>query len=453
MIRRNIGRTALLATALLVALPSPVAAGQWSDRTILTFSDPVKVPGTTLPAGTYVFELVNPASSIDVVKITDHPGSKLYALASVVPTIRPEPTEDVILLFTPMDKSTMPALRGWYPPGGRHGHLFLYSKEEARSLADRTKSVVLSRDVDNSSQDAGTIVVLRPGGESSPWTQDTTTQREWDQWVQAGADRRQPASQDQDEPREAMTPMVVDAPQGEQAQIADVEDHPEKYYARTLSIDGTVDEIYGPHLFELDEPDWGQPEGDVLVFLPHGTLAAVRENDRVTVTGTLRHFARSSALAEARWLDVDRIMTRPLDEVPVLEATRIIGGNNNRALVIAANTGPTMMTPAGTPAPITDLAAVREGDLDLVGQRVALTDVTIQSVDRDGFFLTSANRSLFVLLNDPDKMTLRTGDSVSVQGVVLALPPKVAAGLKMPADTNSAIYVYAESVRPTRAPN
>jgi hypothetical protein len=36
----------------------------------LTFSDPVKVPGTTLPAGTYVFELVNPASSIDVVKIT-----------------------------------------------------------------------------------------------------------------------------------------------------------------------------------------------------------------------------------------------------------------------------------------------------------------------------------------------------------------------------------------------
>lgn len=451
MIRRNISRNALLATALLVAIPSPVAASQWSNRTILTFSDPVKVPGATLPAGTYVFELVNPASSIDVVKITDHAGSKLYALASVVPTIRPEPTEDVILLFTPMDKSSMPAIRGWYPPGGRHGHLFLYSQEEARSLADRTKSVVLSRDVDNSSQDAGTIVVLRPGGESSLWTQDTNTQREWERWLRVGNDRRDPASQDEYGRRESMTPMVTDPPTGQQIQIADVEDHPEKYYARTLSIDGRVDEIYGPHLFELDEPDWGQPEGDVLVFLPGGTLAAVRENDRVTVTGTLRHFARSSVLAEARWLDVDGIMERPLDEVPVLEAARIIGGNNNRVLIVTAKTGTTVMTPAGTPVLITDLGVVGGGDLGLVGQRVALTDVTIQSIDRDdGFFLKSGNRSLFVLMNDLDKMTFRTGDSVIVQGVVLALPPKLAAGLKMPADTNSAIYVYAESVRPAR---
>lgn len=451
MVRLNIGRSALLATALLVAASSPVAAGQWNDRTTLTFSEPVKIPGTTLPAGTYVFELVNPASSIDVVKITDDDGSKLYALASVVPTIRPERTEDTILLFTPMDKGSMPAIRGWYPPGGRHGHLFLYSKDEARSLADRTKSVVLSRDVDNSSQEAGTIVVFRPGGESKTWTQDTATQREWDRWVQAEDARRQSESQNVRDRRESVTPMVADTPHARQAKIDDVEDHPEKYFGRTVSIDGTVDEIYGPHLFELDEPDWGQPEGDLLVFLPDSALAAVRENDRVTVTGTLKRFARSDVLAEARWLDVEGVMERRLDEEPVLEVTRIVGGDNNRVMVLTAETGTKVMTPAGTSAPITDLAMLGAGDLELVGQHVALPEVTIQSIDRsDGFFITAGNHRLFVLVDDVDQMKFRPGDTVTLEGVVLALPSKLAAGLKMPAEANTMVYVYADRVSSRR---
>lgn len=452
MIRQNIARIALLATTLLVAIPSPVAAGQWSHRTTLTFSEPVKVPGTTLPAGTYVFELVNPASSSDVVKITDSAGSKVYALVTAVPTIRPDRTEDVILLFTPMDKSSMPAIRGWYPPGGRHGHLFLYSKEEARSLADRTKTVVLSRDIDGSNMEAGTIVVFTPGGASHPWTQDPNIQREWDAWIRTGPDQGAPASRVQRDHPESMTPMVADASRGQQAKIDDIEDHPERYLGRTLSVDGKVDEVYGPHLFELDEPDWGQPEGDVLVFLPEGALAAVRENDRVTVTGTLKRFSHSELIHELRWLDPDGIIGRNLDQKPVLVATRIVGGDNDRVMVLSSTTGPAVMRPSATSAFITDIAVIGTGDRALVGRRVALPAVTIQSIDRaHGFFVKAGNRSLFVLMSHPDQMTFRTGDAVILEGVVLALPATLAAGLKMPDHANSLIYVYGSSVRSGRS--
>ena len=153
MIRQNIARIAVLATTLLVAISSPVAARQWKDRTIMTFSEPVKVPGAVLSAGAYVFELVDPASATDVIKITDRAGSRIYALTHAVPTIRSVATEDVILLFTPMDHTTMPAIRGWYPQGGRHGYLFVYPRDEARLMANRTRSLVLSRDVDGFARD------------------------------------------------------------------------------------------------------------------------------------------------------------------------------------------------------------------------------------------------------------------------------------------------------------
>ena len=436
MIRRNIARIAVLATTLCVASPSLGAADQWNARTILTFSAPVKVPGAMLPAGTYVFELVNPTSSTDVVKIMDRESSKVYALTHAVPTVRPDPTEDVILLFSPMDKAAMPAIRGWYPAGGRHGHLFVYSSDEARSLADRTKSVVLSRDLDDTSREAGTIVMVGPGGTMSAWRQDTVTQREWDNWSE---DRR-----------ESTTPMIADITRGQQVDIDDVEDHPEQYFGRTLSIDGKVDEVYGPHLFELDQPEWFQQEGDVLVFVPKGSLAAVREDDRVTVTGTLKRFLRSDVIREARWMQVDGILEENLDEVPVLVATRIVGGDDDRAMVVSADNARTR-TSAGVLAPIRDIAILGGGDVALVGRMVALPAVTIHSIDRDnGFFVKSGNRNLFVMLDEPDRMQFRIGDAVMLDGVVLALPPHLAASLNMPTDANRTIYVYANRVKSGR---
>src|SRR4051794_843180 len=44
--------------AALVAFLAPGAhADEWNKRTYLTFSGPVQIPGATLPAGTYTFEI------------------------------------------------------------------------------------------------------------------------------------------------------------------------------------------------------------------------------------------------------------------------------------------------------------------------------------------------------------------------------------------------------------
>ena len=436
MIQQNIGRIALLATTLLVAIPSPVVAGQWADRTIITFSEPVKVPGATLPAGSYVFELVNPASSTDVVRITDKAGSKVYTVTHAVPTTRPERTEDVIVLFTPMARGDMPAIRGWYPAGGQHGHLFVYSKQEARSLADRAKSVVLSRDIENSNLQSGTIVVINPGGATTAWKQNEAVQREWDSWTR--------------ERRETVTPMIADPTRGQHAKVADIEDHPDDYFGEMVSLDGRVDEVYGPHLFELEEPAWGQPEGNVLVFLPERSLAAVRENDRVTVTGTLKRFIRADVIGNARWLEVDGIMDQSLDEPPVLVATRVVGGDNDRALMITTRKAKTT-TPAGTPPVVTDIDVIANGDSALVGRRVALPAVKIHSVDRqEGFFIKAGSPAVFVMMKDTDLTKYRAGDAVVLEGIVLAMPPTLAADLMMPAVANRTIYLYADSIKSGR---
>ena len=433
MIPQNIARIALLSAVLLIAASPPLAARQWSDTAVLTFSAPVRVPGAILPAGTYRFELLDPSSSADVVKITDRQTAKVYALTPAIPTIRPDRTEDVVLLFTATDTGSMPAIRGWFPPGRRHGYLLVYDNDEARLLADRTKSVVLSRNVSDSEGDAATIVSIAPGGVTSAWVQDPDTQREWDDW--AAPDRK------------TVSPIVADAPRGQQVEIDDVDDHPERYFWKTLSIDGTVDEIYGPHLFELEEPDWGQADGDVLVFLPGNSPAALREDDRITVTGILKPFSRSNAIYESRWLNIDDIMERQLDREPVLVATRVVGGDNDRAVTITPNLVWTM-TPEGLAPPISDLRELGDGDLALVGRRVVLPSARIESLNDSGFFVRSGDSTMFVMC-DPDAMRLRAGDVVTLEGVALAFPSAPAADLKVPSGTNK-LYVYAQSVRSRR---
>src|SRR5688572_15495648 len=113
---RSINRIVLLAAALLVACATPVAAQSWTNRTTMTFTEAVKVPGATLPPGTYIFELVTPEVNSSAVKITDKDGKSL-GVFHAVPTRRPQATEDVVLLFSAAntDKGAMPAVRGWFP--------------------------------------------------------------------------------------------------------------------------------------------------------------------------------------------------------------------------------------------------------------------------------------------------------------------------------------------------
>src|SRR5688500_8155136 len=89
-------------SAALVAISVGVAAAatEWNEKTILKFSEPVMVPGATLPPGSYVFKLKG-TSQRHTVQITTEDGSKVMALTHAVPTKRADARGDIVLKFNP----------------------------------------------------------------------------------------------------------------------------------------------------------------------------------------------------------------------------------------------------------------------------------------------------------------------------------------------------------------
>ena len=75
-----------LSVALLTVCVSLVpvnASAQWSERTELTFSDPVMVPGATLQPGTYIFQLMDPGSAGDTIEIRKEDGTLVTTTMTV----------------------------------------------------------------------------------------------------------------------------------------------------------------------------------------------------------------------------------------------------------------------------------------------------------------------------------------------------------------------------------
>ena len=74
-------KTTVAAASAVLALTAVTAQAQTvpPDRTtFVTFSGPVSLPGTTLPAGTYTFRLLDSNTNRNIVQVFDKEGAKLY---------------------------------------------------------------------------------------------------------------------------------------------------------------------------------------------------------------------------------------------------------------------------------------------------------------------------------------------------------------------------------------
>src|ERR1700730_3742746 len=81
-------RTAVLLVALVAALgwwAPPASADQSDKKTVFTFSAPVEIPGKVLPAGTYVFKLLDSTSNRDIVQVWDKDEQHLIATMLALP--------------------------------------------------------------------------------------------------------------------------------------------------------------------------------------------------------------------------------------------------------------------------------------------------------------------------------------------------------------------------------
>ena len=112
---------------LLVAA-SGEAGGTTSRTTHLTFSGSVALPGMTLPAGTYTFELADPRENLDVVRVVSRDRSKVYYTGLTSPILRPSNlAADRMLTFGEAPAGAPPPIAAWYPSGEPMGHRFIYT--------------------------------------------------------------------------------------------------------------------------------------------------------------------------------------------------------------------------------------------------------------------------------------------------------------------------------------
>jgi hypothetical protein len=145
--KRAIAIATATVLALLVALSLNVAAQQpdTKDRTIMTFSSAVELPGMRLEPGTYVFRLADTPSR-NVIQVLNEDEKDMLGQWLFVSAERPEVTGDTVVTFRETSAASTPAVQFWYYPGEKIGKEFVYPKDQALRIAQRTGATVQTED-------------------------------------------------------------------------------------------------------------------------------------------------------------------------------------------------------------------------------------------------------------------------------------------------------------------
>ena len=158
-------RVKVVATALVVAALAVIATGvaaqetNVSERTFLTFSGTVEMPGVTLQPGTYVFKLADTPSR-NVVQVWDNDEKNMLGHWLFVQAERPEVTGDTVIMFKETRAGATPAVQYWYFPGEKIGKEFLYPKDQAEQIAARTGLDVRT---ETGVVEGGGVAAIQPG--------------------------------------------------------------------------------------------------------------------------------------------------------------------------------------------------------------------------------------------------------------------------------------------------
>jgi hypothetical protein len=133
----------LILFLLGAVLAGPTRADQWNKKTIVTFSQPVEVPGNmVLPAGKYVFKLLDSLSYRHIVQIWNEDETKLFTTILAIPNYRLEPTGETVIEFHERPGTQPQALRAWFYPGDNFGQEFAYREKRALQLAEASNEIV-----------------------------------------------------------------------------------------------------------------------------------------------------------------------------------------------------------------------------------------------------------------------------------------------------------------------
>ncbi|MGB8473888.1 MAG: hypothetical protein WCE61_07385 [Candidatus Acidiferrum sp.] len=160
----------LALTLLVVPFLNPARADQWNKKTILTFSQPIEIPGKVLPAGTYTFRLLDSLADRHIVQIWNEDGTELITTILAIPNYRLEPTSETVIKFRERPGDSPEALRAWFYPGDNFGQEFVYPKQRAIQLAEASNEIVPAETVEPTESNLKTVplVAVTPQAKEEP---------------------------------------------------------------------------------------------------------------------------------------------------------------------------------------------------------------------------------------------------------------------------------------------
>ncbi len=141
---------ALCLTVICVLIVPTASADDWNRKTVVTFSGPVEVPGVgqhNLPAGTYVFKILDSQADRHIVQIFNQDETKVLTTILAIPNYRLKTTDKTVITFRERPAGEPESLRAWFYPGHAWGEEFVYEKPRAIELAKETATPVLATDL------------------------------------------------------------------------------------------------------------------------------------------------------------------------------------------------------------------------------------------------------------------------------------------------------------------
>jgi len=108
----------------------PKGRADASDKkTIVTVNQPIQVPGKVLPAGTYVFKLLD-SNDPTLVAIYNADEMQLITTVRGISNTRRETPDKTILQFEERPSGQPEALKAWFYPGDDSGVAFVYPTQK-----------------------------------------------------------------------------------------------------------------------------------------------------------------------------------------------------------------------------------------------------------------------------------------------------------------------------------
>jgi hypothetical protein len=135
--------------AVSLTLLSTARADEWDKRSTVTFSKPVKVPSVVqsgmavLPAGTYVFKVIESGSDRHIVQILSQDEKKVFTTILAIPNLRLQATDQTVITFREVKAGEPEPLKAWFYPGKQWGEEFVYPKAQAIQVAKAASEPVL----------------------------------------------------------------------------------------------------------------------------------------------------------------------------------------------------------------------------------------------------------------------------------------------------------------------